>query len=345
MTVKKYANGKWGYYFGYEGKRYRKQGFKTKRDATEAENKAYSDLTQGFIINNNIAFGEYFKDWCETFQKPKVSEKTYESYITAIKHINNTSLYDTPLNKLSRQQYQKFINEFAMSHSKETIRKLNGKIKSSLEDAVFEGLIKKNITYKVEYRGQVPAKSEDTKFISLKEYSKLKQLLMTKENKSALALFIMIATGCRISGAINMKRKYINQVNNTIYIDERKTDTSPRTVEVSKEDMQHIIKTLKNFPTNIDGSVFKENGTFLTINAINKALKNYCEYLGIKKITSHALRHTHCSFLLAKDISVYYISKRLGHKNISVTTEIYSHLLEEKFIEENQRAIQALKIL
>lgn len=30
------------------------------------------------------------------------------------------------------------------------------------------------------------------------------------------------------------------------------------------------------------------------------------------------------------NVSIYYISKRLGHKNISVTTEIYSHLLEEK---------------
>ncbi|WP_039066878.1 tyrosine-type recombinase/integrase [Staphylococcus shinii] len=345
MTVKKYGNGKWGYYFGHDGKRYRKQGFKTKREATEAEVKAYSDLAQGLVIDNKVSFGEYFKDWCETFQKPKVSEKTYESYMTAVKHIKQSDLYDIPLNKLTRQQYQKFINEFSSTHSKETIRKINGKIKSSLDDAVFEGLIKKNITYKVEYKGKIPQKTEDAKFINLNEYSSLKRYLMTKENKSALALFIMIATGCRVSGAINMRTKYINQLNDTIYIDEHKTDTSPRTVEVSKEDMNHIIKTLEKYPISIDGYIFKDHGTFLSINAINKALKKYCDNLGIKKITSHALRHTHCSYLLAKDISVYYISKRLGHKNISVTTEIYSHLLEEKYIEEKQRAVQALKVL
>lgn len=62
MTVKKYGNGKWGYYFGHDGKRYRKQGFKTKREATEAEVKAYSDLTQGLVIDNKVSFGEYFKD-------------------------------------------------------------------------------------------------------------------------------------------------------------------------------------------------------------------------------------------------------------------------------------------
>lgn len=63
----------------------------------------------------------------------------------------------------------------------------------------------------------------------------------------------MICTGCRISGVLNMKYEYINQVKNELFIDERK-----------------------------------------------------------------------------HNVSIYYISKRLGHKNISVTTEIYSHLLEEK---------------
>ena len=37
MSVRKQPNGKWYYDFGYEGKRYKKKGFKTKREATEAE--------------------------------------------------------------------------------------------------------------------------------------------------------------------------------------------------------------------------------------------------------------------------------------------------------------------
>nr|WP_326003910.1 hypothetical protein [Staphylococcus succinus] len=113
MTVKKYNNGKWGYYFGHEGKHYSKQGYKTKREA-----EAYSDLTQGLVIDDKISFGKYFKDWCDTFQKPKVSEKTYASYMTAVKHIKPRNLYEIPLNKLTRQQYQKFINEISSTYSK-----------------------------------------------------------------------------------------------------------------------------------------------------------------------------------------------------------------------------------
>ena len=76
------------------------------------------------------------------------------------------------------------------------------------------------------YRASKPNKSEDSKYINLKDYEILKQHLMTKDNASSLVLFIMICTGCRISGALNLKREYINQVKSEIYIDEHKTDSS-----------------------------------------------------------------------------------------------------------------------
>ena len=105
--------------------------------------------------------------------------------------------------------------------------------------------------------------------------------------------------------------------------------------------MKFIIQSVSKLPATIDGSIFGN----LTINAVNKRLKAYCNDLGIKEITSHALRHTHCSYLLAKGISIYYISKRLGHKNISVTTEVYSHLLEETYKEEDEKATQIISAM
>ncbi|MDK9865116.1 tyrosine-type recombinase/integrase [Staphylococcus equorum] len=63
------------------------------------------------------------------------------------------------------------------------------------------------------------------------------------------------------------------------------------------------------------------------------------------EITPYPLKHTHASYLISKGISIEYISKRLGHKNITVTTEIYSHLLEEKYLEENKKAIEILSAM
>ena len=73
----------------------------------------------------------------------------------------------------------------------------------------------------------------------------------------------------------------LNQVKSEIYIDEHKTDSSPRYVSISQKDMNHIIKSIDQLPRTIDGTVFGE----LTNNAVNKRLKVYCNNLGIKEIT------------------------------------------------------------
>ena len=48
----------WQYAFGYEGKTYRKSGFKTKREATEAETKARAELSEGMQFDNNDFYSQ-----------------------------------------------------------------------------------------------------------------------------------------------------------------------------------------------------------------------------------------------------------------------------------------------
>ena len=88
---------------------------------------------------------EYFKTWCETFKLSTVIPRTYKSYASAIKHISEHSIGKKSLKNISRYHYQNFINDFSKSHSKESIRKSNGYIRTSLDDAVYEGLITKTL--------------------------------------------------------------------------------------------------------------------------------------------------------------------------------------------------------
>jgi len=41
----------------------------------------------------------------------------------------------------------------------------------------------------------------------------------------------------------------------------------------------------------------------------------------------HDLRHTHATMLLAKDVHPKVVQERLGHANIGITLDIYSHLI------------------
>ena len=51
--------------------------------------------------------------------------------------------------------------------------------------------------------------------------------------------------------------------------------------------------------------------------------------LNIDPISIHGLRHTHASILLYRRVSIYYVSERLGHKDIDTTHKYYSHVIKE----------------
>lgn len=63
--------------------------------------------------------------------------------------------------------------------------------------------------------------------------------------------------------------------------------------------------------------------------AANKLLKNLLEEIESDNISVHGMRHTHASVLLYEGISVYYVSKRLGHEDIQTTLNTYSHVIKE----------------
>ena len=69
----------------------------------------------------------------------------------------------------------------------------------------------------------------------------------------------------------------------------------------------------------------------------------YCKYLGEvsekvlrRRLTPHALRHTHCSMLAARGLNLEAISSRLGHEDSGITKAIYLHRLEELKDKENK---------
>ena len=50
------------------------------------------------------------------------------------------------------------------------------------------------------------------------------------------------------------------------------------------------------------------------------------EEAGLRRITVHGLRHSHVSLLISKKYDIFEVSKRIGHKSIKTTQDIYGHL-------------------
>lgn len=73
-------------------------------------------------------------------------------------------------------------------------------------------------------------------------------------------------------------------------------------------------------------------------NFVSKVKKN--EYIGM-----HGLRHTHASYLFSQGLSLEYVSQRLGHSNIGITSKIYVHILKDYKECEDVKAMEVLENL
>jgi integrase len=66
--------------------------------------------------------------------------------------------------------------------------------------------------------------------------------------------------------------------------------------------------------------------------------KQFAELAGLPHIRIHDFRHSHASLLANEGINIQEIARRLGHSNIEMTWNTYSHL----YPREEERAVQIL---
>ena len=63
---------------------------------------------------------------------------------------------------------------------------------------------------------------------------------------------------------------------------------------------------------------------------IQKYKNKYCDLANLKRIRVHDFRHSCASFLINQGASISLVSKYLGHANISITLNIYTHLYKNE---------------
>ena len=72
----------------------------------------------------------------------------------------------------------------------------------------------------------------------------------------------------------------------------------------------------------------RENGEYINLRTMQYTTQIIHNQLHIPEYDFHSLRHTHATMLVEYGAPLKYVQKRLGHKKIDVTMNIYQHLTE-----------------
>lgn len=346
MNVKKVGK-TWEYDFRHNKKRYRKRGYKTKKEATVAMNAIYNEVTNGMNVNDEMPFVEYFDNWIKVNKEGTVSQSTINRYYNA-KTIFDEKFGNIAIKNVSQLKYREMLKEYAEGYfvggrkegrTKQSVSKLNNCFSQAFKDALNERLIYRDPTWNAPIYEKKPGKQEESKFMNIDTFKKLKQFSTTKDELSYLALFILISTGGRFGEIQRLKYSDINKKDNVIHLPGTKTESADRYVTITKEDMKHIQSVLNTRPTPIDkdADIFNTGVTLISNKAVTNTLRKFLIENSAGNYTLHALRHTHASLLLGNGFTIQYVSKRLGHANIEITWRVYSHLLEELKSEEDDK--------
>lgn len=156
---------------------------------------------------------------------------------------------------------------------------------------------------------------------------------------------------------INIKRTSLYSKDRGIYQDTPKTEQSKRSISVPAKVMELLRVYKKEYNTKrlALGTAWTDTG-FILVQENGKpmhpdTLTDYCSSFRTKynniiekenkdrpktnklpllpHINPHAFRHSQASMLILSGLDCATVSKRLGHANISTTTNIYTHILHE----------------
>ena len=128
--------------------------------------------------------------------------------------------------------------------------------------------------------------------------------------------------------SINYDRTSDDFVSNTkTYESERIVDISQKLINSIRDYRLFLEKELEYNVTD-DTLIFFNHQTKRPYSdvTLRKHFYYYCNKANVTKIRMYDLRHTYVANMMAEGKEAYLFSKRIGHKNISTTIDIYGHL-------------------
>jgi integrase/recombinase XerD len=140
----------------------------------------------------------------------------------------------------------------------------------------------------------------------------LDDLFAVMPDKYRLLFGICYFTGCRIAEAIQLQRADIGAYSITFRRQTTKTQRT-RTVRINPQLAQIMAEA--GLPES--GDLFpSRNGGHQTTRAADLMLRKYCDYLGIKGVSTHSFRRTALTHMSGAGVPLRHIQEVSGHTSL-----------------------------
>lgn len=143
------------------------------------------------------------------------------------------------------------------------------------------------------------------------------------------------------------------EVRKTFHIERRKVVNSTKTENSSRKvfiqpELGAVIREIEEYVSAQDLATHiffpDTNGDYMRYDAYRKYLGETTEKVIGRRLTPHALRHTHTSLLAEKGVPLEVISRRLGHGDSEVTRQVYLHVTKGMEESDNE-LLSAISLL
>ena len=305
-------------------------------------------------MNEDILFYEYFEEWTKIYKEGAVRNVTLDKYHNALKWMKKL-IPELKCSEMTRLNYQKLINDYAIYHEKQTVMDFHHLIKSSIIDAIDEGLIERDPTRKVIIKGKQP-RDKKIKYLNQFElHALLKQLNLSDKISWDWLILLVAKTGLRFSEALGLTPKDFDLSHQILSVNKTwdykgaggfmptKNKSSVRKVPLDWQTVVQFTGLLKDLPE--DKPIFVPENKVVYNSTVNDILERHCKHANVPVISIHGLRHTHASILLFAGVSIASVARRLGHANMTTTQKTYLHIIQELENQDNDLIMRSLSAL
>ncbi|MGJ0363032.1 site-specific integrase [Aliarcobacter cryaerophilus] len=293
-------------------------------------------------FKKDIKFIEFSNKFFEVY-KSTVREHVYKRNLL---HYNNhiySYFKDYLINEIKPLILEDWQNKLLLNYKASSVTKYRSILYSILEKAFINDVIKFNPMSKVKSPLTIKSKFKKLNDVEDEEIypfnkDEIINILNSVTGNLYYFIVIMLYTGMRPGEIISLTWKDIDFDKKRIAVDKTtvngkvgnvKTQSSVRYVDIIPI-LEYELKNLyKDSPNNEYLLLSSHNKPFYSHDIIAKRFRELLINISIKERKLYNLRHTFASTMITQGQNILWVSRMLGHKDVSITLKVYARFIKE----------------